>query len=288
MKPAPFEYHAPDSVEEALALLAQHGDDAKVLAGGQSLVPMLNFRLAQPAHIVDVNRIRSLAYVRRAAGRLRVGAMTRQSVLEASGVAARHWPLLTEALEWIAHPQIRNRGTVGGSLAHADPAAELAVAGAALDVRLHARSQRGARTISWRDFWVTHFTTSLMPDELLVEIEIPPLPRGSGWGFAEYARRHGDFALGGAAVVVCMDGNRCRDARIALLAASDTPIRAAQAEQSLAGSEINERAVAGAAALAVADVRPTGDAHAGAEYRRTLIEAMVRKALRQAADRARR
>jgi CO/xanthine dehydrogenase FAD-binding subunit len=288
MKPSPFEYHSPRETDEVLSVLAEHGDDAKVLAGGQSLVPLLNFRLAAPAHLVDINRVGALSYVRRSEGVLRIGAGTRQAALEGSGIASKHWPLLTGALHWVAHPQIRNRGTVGGSLAHADPAAELPIAAAALDVRFHVRSTRGDRTIGWRDFFVTHLTTSMEADELLVEVEVPPLPEGTGWAFTEFSRRHGDFALGGAAVLLSMDGPNCSEARIALLGAADTPLRADAAERALAGGPVDESSAAEAARLAVADIDPTGDIHGGSEYRKNLIEAMVRRGLLEAAGRARR
>jgi carbon-monoxide dehydrogenase medium subunit/6-hydroxypseudooxynicotine dehydrogenase subunit alpha len=251
-------------------------------------VPLLNFRLAAPAHLVDINRIGSLAYVRRSGGALRIGAATRQSVLEESPVTARHWPLLIDALRWVAHQQIRNRGTVGGSLAHADPAAELPVASAALDARFHVRSTRGSRTLGWRDFFVTHLTTALEPDELLVEVEVPPVPEGSGWAFSEFSRRHGDFALGGAAVLLSMDDGHCHEARIALLGAADTPLRPEAAERLLAGGAVDEQSAAEAGATAVAGLEPTGDIHGGSEYRKHLIEAMVRRAVLEAAGRARR
>jgi CO/xanthine dehydrogenase FAD-binding subunit len=286
MKPAPFEYHAVREADEAVALLAEHGDNAKVLAGGQSLVPLMNFGLATPAQLVDLNRVGALSYVRRQDAALRIGAMTRQSTLEASDVVARHWPLLISALRLTAHPQIRNRGTVGGSLAHADPAAELPVASAVLEVRLHVRSARGPRTLHWDEFFITHLTTALEPDELLVEIEVPPLDDQSGWAFAEFSRRHGDFALGGAAALVTMDGGSCRQVRIALLGAGETPLRAREAEQALVGTAIDGRSAAEAARCAVAGVHPTGDMHGGSEYRRHLIEAMVRRALLEAAGRA--
>jgi CO/xanthine dehydrogenase FAD-binding subunit len=287
VKPPVFEYFSPTGVDEALGLLGQFGDDAKVLAGGQSLVPLLNFRLAAPARLIDVNGLGDLAYIRRRDGVLRIGALTRQARLERSPITAEHWPLLTDALAFVAHAQIRNRGTVGGSVAHADPAAELPVACAALDARFHVRSaERGDRVIGWRDFFVTHLTTSLEPDELLVEVEIPALPAGAGWAFTEYARRHGDFALGGAAAVVSMNGSGVREARIALLGAADTPIRADAAEQALAGAQIDDDTAAEAARLAVAAINPTGDIHGSGEYRRLLIEAMVRRALVAAAQRA--
>jgi CO/xanthine dehydrogenase FAD-binding subunit len=287
VKPPVFEYFGGTDVDEVLGLLGQFGDDAKVLAGGQSLVPLLNFRLAAPARLIDVNGLGELAYVRRQGGALRVGALTRQVTMERSPLVAEHWPLLTDALGFVAHAQIRNRGTVGGSVAHADPAAELPVAFAALDARMHARSaERGDRVIGWRDFFVTHLTTSMEPDELLVEIEAPALPEGAGWAFTEYARRHGDFALGGAAAMVAMNGSGVREARIALLGAADTPIRADAAEQALVGAEIDDDTAAEAARLAVQDINPTGDIHGSSEYRRLLIEAMVRRALVAAAQRA--
>jgi carbon-monoxide dehydrogenase medium subunit/6-hydroxypseudooxynicotine dehydrogenase subunit alpha len=286
MKPPPFEYHRPEDTDGALALLAEHGDDGKVLAGGQSLVALLNFRLAEPAHLIDLNGIGDLAGVRRSGGTLRIGSMTRQSVLEQSPLARRHWPILPGALHWVAHPQIRNRGTVGGSAAHADPAAELPIAFAALDARFHARSSSGARAIDWRDFFVTHLTTALEPDEMLVEIEVAPLAPSTGWAFTEFSRRHGDFALGGAAVLLSMDGARCREARIALLGASDVPVRAEGAERVLAGGPVDETTAAEAGRAAVAGIEPTGDIHGSSEYRVKLIEAMVRRGVLEAAERA--
>ncbi len=286
MKPPRFGYHAVREVDEALALLAEHGDDAKVLAGGQSLVPLLNFGLAAPAQLVDLNRVGALSYVRRRAGTLYIGAMTRQATLELSGVVATHWPLLISALELVAHPQVRNRGTVGGSMAHADPAAELPVAGAALDARFHVRSTRGTRELRWDEFFVTHLTTVLEPDELLIEIEVPPLPDGTGWALAEFSRSHGDFGLGGVAALVTANGDGCRDVRIALLGAAETPVRAREAEQALVGSIVDERTATEAARLSASDIRPAGDMHGGSEYRRDLIEAMVRRAVLDAAGRA--
>jgi carbon-monoxide dehydrogenase medium subunit/6-hydroxypseudooxynicotine dehydrogenase subunit alpha len=287
MKPPPFEYNAPASVDEALALLAEHGAEAKVLAGGQSLVPLLNFRLARPARLVDVNNLGELSGLRRTGGDLYIGAMTRQSMLERSETVAAHWPLLRQAIDFVAHAQIRNRGTVGGSLAHADPAAELPVALAALDGSVVVRSLRGERVIRWDELFVTHMTTSLEPDELLVEVRIPALPERTGAAFAEYARRHGDFALGGAAVTVTADAaGVCERAAIALLAAAPTPLRAAAAEQVLTGRRIDADAAREAAAEAVRDLKPTGDIHGSSGYRQRLIESMVRRAVTAAAEHA--
>jgi CO/xanthine dehydrogenase FAD-binding subunit len=286
LKPPRFDYHDPRSLDEALTTVAEHADDGKVLAGGQSLVPLLNFRLAHPEHLIDLNQIGELAGIARRDGRLRIGAMTRQAAMERSGLVVRHWPLLTEALSYVAHAQIRNRGTVGGSVAHADPAAELPVAFLALDARIRARSLRGERWIPTSELFITHLTTSLEADELLVEIEVPPLPERTGYAFVEFARRHGDFALGGAAVLLTLDSaGICERASIALLGAAPTPLRAADAEAALVGAEVDERATAEAARLAVRDIEPTGDIHGSSQYRTGLAEVMVRRAVAAAASR---
>ena len=196
MKPAIFEYFSPKTAEEATDLLAEHGDDAKVLAGGQSLVPLMNMRLARPAIVVDINRIETLAYIREENGLLRLGALTRQRAAEGSSLVAARCPLLRDALRLVGHVQIRNRGTIGGSIAHADPAAELTAVLTALDGEVTARGPRGDRVIAAADLFVTYLTTSLEPRELLVEVCIPALPPGAGWSWMEIARRHGDFALG--------------------------------------------------------------------------------------------
>jgi CO/xanthine dehydrogenase FAD-binding subunit len=262
MKPAPFEYDAPESVEEALDLLARHGEDAKVLAGGQSLVPLLNFRLARPERLVDVNRIGELEYVRESDGRLELGALTRTAALERSELVAQRWPLLREAVRYAGHPQIRSRGTVGGSVAHADPAAELPVVLTALDARFIVRSARGVRTLAPSEFFAGLLTTTLAPDELVVEIEVPPLPHGAGTAFVEYARVHGDFALAGAAVTLSSTG-----ATVVLLRAAPTPLRVAAAEQALVEGA-DEDAVQLAAAAAAVD-----------GPRRALLEDVTRRAI---------
>jgi CO/xanthine dehydrogenase FAD-binding subunit len=264
VKPAPFDYVAPRTLDEALGAL---GDDAKPLAGGQSLVPLLNFRLARPATIVDLNGVAELSYVRRSEGTLRIGALTRQAALERSGVVERGWPLLTRAVAHVAHPAIRNRGTVGGSVAHADPAAELPVALAALDARFHVRSAaRGARAIDAGDFFQAPLMTALEPDELLVEIEVPPPPDGARSAFAEHARTHGDFALAGAAVVRAGTGH----AAIALLGAGPTPVRVPDAERALC----NGASAAEAARIAGTELDD--------DYRRALTTELVRRAIEEA------
>jgi CO/xanthine dehydrogenase FAD-binding subunit len=287
VKPAPFSYYQPNSTEEALALLSEHGNDGKLLAGGQSLVPLLNFRLARPDHLIDRNRIGSLAGIRRRGGALLIGAMTRQTALERSSLVAGNWPLLTEAVKLVAHAQIRNRGTVGGSVAHADPAAELPVAFSALDARFHVRSSRGARTIAAEDYFVTQLTTAMDPDELLTEIEVPAVPGRTGGAFVEFARRHGDFALGGATALVTIDASgSCEQARLLLLAAGPTPIRAVEGEEVLRGSRIDEEVARSAAEEATAKLSPTGDIHGSSEYRRQLSGVMARRAILTAAARA--
>jgi CO/xanthine dehydrogenase FAD-binding subunit len=286
MKPPRFDYEAPRDLGAALGLLAERGTDGKVLAGGQSLVPLLNFRLARPEVLIDVNELQELSYLRREGGRLRIGALTRQAQAERSPIVRARWPLLGAALRFVAHPQIRNRGTIGGSVAHADPAAELPVALAALDARYHVRSTRGARVIEGDAMFRGQLETALEDDELLCEVEVPALPAGAGCAFEEYARRNGDFALGGAAVVLAPDGGgRCDHAAIALLGAAATPVRATAAEALLAGRRMDDQTAREAAAEAVRGIAPTGDIHGSGGYRRDLIETLVRRALVAAAGR---
>ena len=288
MKPAPFAYHRPATVDEALTVLARHGGDAKPLAGGQSLIPAMNFRLARPAVLVDLNRIAALAGIRGSADGLRIGTMTRQRAVERDTTVARDAPLLAEALPHIAHPQIRTRGTVGGSLAHADPAAELPAVMVALDATFDLRGPRGKRSIAAAEFYTGLFTTALAPDELLVEIAIPrPAPR-SGSAFVEVARRHGDYALAGVAAVVALDdAGRCREARIALLSVGDGPVLARKAAQAITGAAPTAEAIKAAAdAAASKDIDPPGDIHASAAYRRQLVGVLVRRALQRACERA--
>jgi aerobic carbon-monoxide dehydrogenase medium subunit len=266
VKPPAFEYAAPTELEEALALLAEHGGDARVLAGGQSLVPALNLRLLRPTYLVDVNRIAELDYLRSDGDMLRIGALTRQATLERSELAAGRASLLPLVLPHVGHMHTRSRGTIGGSVAHADPAAELPTALATLDARFHARSRRGRRTLTADEFFVAENTTALSADELLVEIELPALDDGARCGFAELARTHGDFATAGAAVVV-----EPARAAIGLLGVGETPFRAPEAEQALVqGASARE-----AGALAAESVE--GD------YRRALVRELVRRAVDGAA-----
>jgi CO/xanthine dehydrogenase FAD-binding subunit len=287
MKPAAFEYHDPTSTAEALALLAEYGDEARALAGGQSLVPLMNFRLARPAQLVDLNRIPELGYLRVEQGALRIGAMTRQRELERSTLAAEGWPLLREAATYIGHAQIRNRGTVGGSLAHADPAAELPTVMAALDAELVVRARDRERTLRPEEFFLGYLTTALAADELLVEIRVPPLPPRTGWAFEEVSRRHGDFALVGVAAVLVLDAEGAiREARLAFTAAAPTPLRATAAETLLVGERPADALFREAGRLASEGLEPESDVHASADYRREVGGALARRALVRAAARA--
>jgi len=288
MKPPPFEYHRPSDVDEALALLAEHGEEAKVLAGGQSLVPMMNFRIARPGHLIDISRLRELSYIRAGGGRLRIGAATRQATVERSPLVAAGWPLLTAALECVAHPQIRARGTFGGSLAHADPAAELPVAIAALGATLHVRSVRGRRAVSWRDFFQSALVTSLGDDELLVEVELPAPPRRAGAAFTEYATRHGDFALAGAAALITVDGDGgCTELALSLLAAGPAPVLSDTAAQAARGRALHDVAVREIAHEALADAEILDVASVPADYRRRVLTGLAAQAITDAAARAR-
>lgn len=289
MKPPSFDYHDPATVEEALALLAEHGDDAKVLAGGQSLVPMLNLRLARPAVLVDLNRVANLDYVRAENGQVAVGALARQRAVERAPEMQDRQPLVPAAIHLIGHPQVRNRGTVVGSLAHADPAAELPAVAVALDAEIVVDGPRGRRTVSADDFFVSYFTTALAPDELAVEVRFPVLPARTGWAINEVARRFGDFALVGAVATLTLDdAGSTAGARLALFGVSDRPVRLPAAEQSLLGQAPGEEAFAQAAQAARdALTDPTADVHASAEYRRYVAGVVVERALGEALERAR-
>jgi carbon-monoxide dehydrogenase medium subunit len=283
MKPAAFDHVAPHALDEALALLEQHGDDAKVLAGGQSLVPVLALRLASPGWLIDLNRIASLAGIRRLeSGELAIGALTRQRTVERSELAAKANPLLAEAMPWIAHVQIRNRGTIGGSLAHADPAAELPGVCVACDAVLVAQSRRGAREIAAADFFKGMFQTALAADELLTEIRFPPWPARRTHGFLEVARRHGDFAICGIAATVDRDAEaRIIDSRIVATGVADRPVRLGAAERALRGTKGDRESIE-AAAAAACGIEARSDLHASSEYRMELAQTLTRRTLMQA------
>ena len=289
MKPAPFEYYAPATVDEALAHLAEHGWDAKVLAGGQSLIPMINFRVAQPAVLVDLNRVADLFYIRPDnGGGVLLGTMTRQSQVEHAPLIAERAPLVHETIPQVAYPQIRSRGTFGGSLAHADPSAELVAVSIARGSRLRLRSQAGERWVPADEFFVGLFTTVLEPDELLLEVALPAMPPRSGWSFLQVTRRHHDFCIAGVAVQVTLDEQgKCDQARLVFLSAGDGPVIAQQAAETLIGQLPSAEAIRAAAeTAATVDIDPGNDIHASAEYRRHLSKVLARRALTQAFDRA--
>ena len=288
MKPPPFDYAAPATLDEAVKLLGENEFDAKVLAGGQSLMPLLNMRMARPALLIDLAKIPDLDYVREGDRALAIGAMTRQRTAELSETVQKRHPLLHAAMLNIAHPQNRNQGTVGGSVAHADPAAELPALAIALDARIKAAGPDGTRTIVAADFFVTYLTTCLEPAEILTEVEWPLLPERTGWSFRELARRHGDYALAGAVATVTLDGGgRCSEARLALFGVGSTPLRASAAEHAVAGDKITDAALDEAARRACDALEdPLSDVHASAEYRRHLAGVLARRALADAAERA--
>ncbi len=289
MKPAPFEYYAPTTVEEALSHLTEHGYDAKVLAGGQSLIPMMNFRLVQPSVLVDLNNIPELSFIRPDKnGGLRLGAMTRHHHVEIDPLVAEREPLLHETMPKIAYSQIRSRGTFGGSVSHADPSAELASVSTALGGRFRLRNQKGERWVPANEFFTGLFTTVLEPDELLVEIALPPMPARSGWSLMEVARRPHDFALIGVAAVVTLDENKlCQQAQMVFLSAGDVPMVAHKAVELLKGQAPTLEAINASAEIAASeDIDPGGDIHATAEFRRHLANVLARRALEQAFKRA--
>jgi len=285
VKPAVFEYHNPTTLSGALELLAQYGEEARALAGGQSLVPMMNFRLARPQHLIDLNRVSELSYIRLDGGKLRIGAMTRQRELERSNAVAKGWSLLADATSYIGHIQIRTRGTVGGSLAHAFPSAELPLVMTVLDAILRLRSISAERSVRAGDFFVGCMETELQPDELLVDIEVPPLPPGSGWAFEELSRRHGDFALMGVAGLLSLDEHGSIE-EVRLGFSGEKPLRSSKAENLLNGQRPEENLFREAAAQAAQELDPDTDIHASGDYRRQVAEVLARRVLQKALTRA--
>ena len=288
MKPAPFEYHVPSTLEEALSLKSQYGDEAKMLAGGQSLVPAMNFRVVQPSLLIDLNRIAELSFIRQEGSALRVGAMARERHLEFDSSIEKHTPLLHEAVPFIAHPQIRNRGTLGGSLVNADPAAELPMLMVALTAKLKASSSAGERWLDAREFFVGMFTTALEPNEILTEIELPFMPARTGWSFMEVAPRPGDYAMMGVAALVTLEPNgTCKSAKLVYLNAGDGPVDAVEAAKSLVGETLNDTLIESVASRASEkEITPYGNMHASVDFQRHLAKALTKKTLKIAADRA--
>jgi carbon-monoxide dehydrogenase medium subunit len=289
LKPAPFDYQAPESLEAALELLRDHADDAKLLAGGQSLIPVMNFRLAQPAMLIDLNGIDALDYVRPGDdGGLKIGALTRMSRLEREPGLARVAPLLAEAIPFIAHPQIRNRSTLGGTLSHADPAAEAPAVCVAGDARFRLARAGEDRWVTAGDFFRGLFETELAADEILVEVELAPPPPRTGTSFQEIARRHGDYAMAGVAASVRLaEDGRIEGARLVYLSVGDTPVDAAQAAALLLGERPSAALFSAAAEEASARaIEPAGTIHATPEFTRHLVAVLTRRALAAASDRA--
>jgi CO/xanthine dehydrogenase FAD-binding subunit len=284
MKPAKFDYYDPRSLEEALALLDRHPDDAKVLAGGQSLMPLLNMRLARPNIVVDINRIKELNYVRASDGGIVIGALARQRALQTEQLIAERLPILQEGAYYIAHPQIRSRGTICGSIAHADPAAELPALALALEAEMTLSSAKGTRSVGAETFFQSFFTTALAANEILTEVRFPAPPKDSAWSVLEISRRHGDFAIAGIVAGLALDPDRqvIAQARLVYFGVGPTPIRVKAAEDALIGQAAAEPAFEAAAQSAKQGIDPSNDIHASEEYRRAVAATLTKRALRAA------
>ena len=288
MKPPIFDYVTAESREHALAVLRSHGDDAKVLAGGQSLVPLMSFRLAKPAVLLDINRLEGLDSIEASDGSMRIGALTRQCELLTHPLIAEHCPLVRAAAEFIGHPAIRNRGTVGGSVAHADPAAELPVLLQILDAGIELCAAGSQRTVPADDFFMGLLMTGMNPDELLTGISFPLPGKGSGWGFHEVARRHGDFALVAAAALITLDDRGAvAGAAVALGGIGDRPVRVLAAEETLKGNRPTPETIQAASHEVDGAVTPVGDIHASEAYRAHLGQVLTKRAVHDAVERAR-
>ena len=287
MKPAIFQHVAPTTIDEVLSLLSEHAPDARILAGGQSLVPLMNFRLSCPSILIDLNKVEDLSYIRDDGDMLAIGAMTRERTIENSDLVRCTAPLLHEATSYIAHLPIRSRGTIGGSLANADPAAEYPAVAVALDCHMVVRGARGERRVRASDFFVGLLTTAMEPDELLVEIIVPKVPSRSGSAFIEIARRHGDFALAGVAAQITYSGGSIAQVHLAACGVGPGPVRLSAAEDIIMRDGLNEVTARRAAKEAADEVDPSSDLHATAGYRRHLTGIMASRALLRAGERAR-
>jgi CO/xanthine dehydrogenase FAD-binding subunit len=284
MKPAPFEYFAPTDITETLDLLARYGDEAKILAGGQSLMPLMNMRLARPHVLVDINRLPALSQISLGAdGTLTIGALTRQRAVERASLVQTQYPLLAAVMPSLGHFQIRNRGTIGGSIVHADPAAELPAVCFALEAEFVLRSAVGQRTMNAADFFRSYLTTAIDPVELLVDIRFPPWQAQWRWGFQEVCRREGDFALVGAVAVLQMDDDAvCQAARLTMFGVGGTPFRPCRAEDLLSGQRLEGQVLGQLAHVVAAELEPDSDIHASAEYRREVGGVVARRAVEMA------
>jgi len=284
VKPAKFAYHAPSSLDEAVSLLQRYAGEARVLAGGQSLIPMMNFRIAAPAALVDLNRMPDLDYIRQEGGVVRIGAMTRQRKLEFSPVIAERLPLLRDAIKLVGHLPTRSRGTIGGSLAHADPAAELPMMLQVLEGEVVARGPAGERVIKAGEFFRSLLTTALTAEEILIEVRFPVMLAGARYAVEEFARRHGDFAICAVAAVLQCDGNRCTKARLATGGTGPVPLRLEAAEAVLEQKGLSEAAVEEATEAAARAVEPMADQNGSAEFRRHLARVLTGRVLRKAIE----
>lgn len=286
MKPAAFEYHRPRTIDDALALLSEFGDEGKILAGGQSLIPLMNFRLAQPRHVIDINFIDGIDQVSSEKGQVKIGCLARQSrVLEDPSVRQR-CPLLADALARVGYSQTRNRGTVCGSLAHADPAAELPAVLLALDGMVVAGNATRRRSIAAQELFQSYLSTALASDEMILEATFPEIGQGTGWSFTEFTRRYGDFAIVGVAALLVAAKDQIADARIALIGVGDKPWRRRKFEELLLGQKPSAELFADVSAKIAAAISPAADIHASESYRRSLAKVLTRRALAEARDRA--
>jgi aerobic carbon-monoxide dehydrogenase medium subunit len=286
VKPAKFAYHAPHSLAEAVVLLKSYAGEARLLAGGQSLIPMMNFRIAAPSAVIDLNRMPDLDYIRHASDLVRIGAMTRQRKIEFSGVMAKTLPLLRDAIKLVGHLPTRSRGTIGGSLAHADPAAELPMMLQVLEGEVVAHGTAGERVITAGEFFRSLLATALTTEEILTEVRFPVMPANAGYAVEEFARRHGDFAICAVAAVLVREGARCVKARLATGGAGPVPLRLKTAEAVLEQKELGDATIEEAAGAAAREVEPMSDQNGSAEFRRHLTRVLTGRALRRAAERA--
>ena len=286
MKPAAFDYARPDSIEEVVSILAEGGGDAKILAGGQSLMPLLNFRMLRPTILVDINRVKELAFLEPDGRGLRIGALTRHHTLETSPDVRERFPVLADAMAHVAHLAIRNRGTTGGSLSHADPAAELPMMALLLDAEIRTRAPKGQGTYAAADFFLGPLTSALGEDEIVTEIVLPGLPDGTGWAFEEFAQRSGDFAIAAVAATVTLESGRIVEARLGLMGVDETPVRLRDVEAALVGETPGPDLARDVAERARGAVNPNTDLKASADYRRHLVSALTERVFTRAVGRA--
>jgi len=285
MKPCAFEYFNPQSVQEAIELLDRYGDEAKIIAGGQSLIPMMNFRLARPEILIDISAIKELEYIKTEGDELVIGALTRERDIEQSPLVLEKWPFLSKAISFIGHSAIRNRGTIGGSLVHADPSAEIPTSLCALNGNVKVVGPSGEKILEPEEFFLTYLTTSLEPSDLLVEVRIPALPEKTGWSFGELCRRSGDFAIVAVGILLFSEtAGVCREARISMGGVAPTPVRAEEAEAMLADQKITEKLIAAAAQQAAEETDTEPDYHASAEYRMDMARVFVKRGLQEACN----